>query len=180
MSRKRREPSKGKAKHDKQQPELETYRGYEGDLYMPADVAALWRACSDSTIAGCRSRPDRAVSGHHVAFTTQVADLYDFPKPSPHITKETIGLLEFSDPVAGTCGYVPSDINDYFTTSLGIGPGYVTPPLTDVSVNGATNTPGGGADVEVALDIDVAAAVAQGRTSPSTSAHGMKMGGCWP
>jgi hypothetical protein len=35
----------------------------------------------------------------------QVADLYDFPRSPHHVGKETIGLLEFSDPVIGTCGY---------------------------------------------------------------------------
>jgi kumamolisin len=34
--------------------------------------------------------------------------------------------------------------------------------LTDVGVNGATNSPGGPGDPEVALDIEVAGAVAQG------------------
>jgi kumamolisin len=76
--------------------------------------------------------------------------------------KETIGLLEFSDPIIGTCGYYPSDVTAYFTTSLGIGPGYTSPNLTDIGVNGASNTPGGFDDVEVALDIQVAGAAAQG------------------
>ena len=128
---------------------------------------ASWKACSAWTIAAWLPRRTHcAVPRDHAPFAPQVAALYDFPKPPHHIGKETIGLLEFSDPSLGTCGYLPADIDAYFTTSLGIGPGLVTPTLTDISVNGATNSPGSTSsfneDAEVTLDIEVSAAVAQG------------------
>src|SRR5271156_6678541 len=110
---------------------------------MPADVARVVEGVFglDNRRMARRAVPTVPFPAITPLSPPQVADLYEFPKPSHHITKETIGLLEFSDPVLGTCVYLPSDINDYFTTSLGIGPGFVTPTLTDVSVNGATNTP---------------------------------------
>jgi len=137
------------------------YRGREGSISVPADLAELIEG-----VFGLDNRQmaRRAGGGGVIAPVAppQVAGLYNFPKPGSHIGRETIGLLEFSDPVAGTCGYNPADINAYFTTSMGIGPGYSTPALTDVGVNGATNSPGGPYDDEVALDIEVAGAVAQG------------------
>ncbi len=142
--------------------EREVYRGYEAEVHLPMDVAPVVEG-----VFGLDNRrmARRAIVPFPVITPLtppQVADLYDFPKPSHHIGKETIGLLEFSDPVAGTCGYLPSDINAYFTTALGIGPGFITPTLTDIGVNGATNSPGGPGDAEVALDIQVSGSVAQG------------------
>jgi kumamolisin len=142
--------------------ELETYRGYEGDVHLPADVAPV--------VEGVFGLDNRRTARRAIVplpvitplTPPQVAELYDFPKPPHHMGKETIGLLEFSDPVAGLCGYLPSDINAYFTTALGIGPGFITPTLTDIGVNGATNSPGGPGDAEVALDIEVSGSVAQG------------------
>jgi kumamolisin len=138
------------------------YRGREGYISVPGELADVIEG-----VFGLDNRQvaRRAGGGGVITPVTppQVAALYDFPQPAiSHIGRETIGLLEFSDPTAGTCGYNPADINDYFTTNLGIGPGYTTPLLTDVDVNGATNSPGGPGDAEVALDIEVAGAVAQG------------------
>ncbi len=158
-----REESKrpeGRPKPAKRQ--AETYRGHEGDVHLPADIAPI--------VEGVFGLDNRRMARRSIVplpvitplTPPQVAELYDFPKPPKHIGKETIGLLEFSDPLAGTCGYLPSDINSYFTTALGIGPGYVTPSLTDIGVNGATNSPGGPGDPEVALDIEVSGSVAQG------------------
>jgi kumamolisin len=144
----------------------EVYRGYEGYAHLPEDVARV--------VEGVFGLDNRRMARRAVTplptitplTPPQVAALYDFPKSPHHIDKETIGLLEFSDPVIGTCGYLPADLNAYFTTAAGIGPGFVTPPLVDIGVNGATNSPGSGsvfnADAEVTLDISVAGSVAQG------------------
>jgi kumamolisin len=157
-------PSRHDSKGTRQ--EREVYRGYEGDLHLPAEIAQI--------VEGVFGLDNRRMARRNVTplptitplNPRQVADLYDFPKPTHHIHRETIGVLEFSDPVTGTCGYLQSDINAYFTTALGIGPGFVTPTITNIGVNGASNSPGSGsvfnADAEVTLDISVAAAVAQG------------------
>jgi kumamolisin len=160
--RPKEERKRGEGREKGRRPEREVYRGYEGDVHLPADILP---AVEGVFGLDTRRMAHRAI----VPFPTitpltppQVAQLYDFPTPPHHMGKETIGLLEFSDPVIGTCGYLPSDINAYFTTALGIGPGFVTPTLTDIGVNGASNTPGGFDDAEVALDIEVSGAVAQG------------------
>ncbi len=138
----------------------EVYRGYEGEVHVPVNIAPI--------VEGVFGLDNRRMARPAGPFTItpltphNVAELYNFPKAPHHIGKETIGLLEFSDPVAGTCGYHPADIHAYFTTALGIGPGFIPPSLTDIGVNGATNSPGGPGDIEVALDIEVAGTVAQG------------------
>ncbi len=83
----------------------------------------------------------------------QVAALYGFPS-NLNGKGETIGILELGG------GYETSDITTFFD-DLGLTP----PTVTAVSVDGATNVPGGdpsGSDGEVALDIQVAGAVAPG------------------
>jgi|HubBroStandDraft_2_1064218.scaffolds.fasta_scaffold00177_17 kumamolisin len=141
-----------------------SHRGYEGAVHLPAELAPVVEG-----LFGLDNRPmaRRAMPVVPLPVITpltppQVAELYDFPVPPHHIGMETIGLLEFSDPVIGKCGYHPSDIDAYFTTAMGIGPGYLTPMLTDIGINGATNSPGGPDDAEVTLDIEVAGSVAQG------------------
>lgn len=84
---------------------------------------------------------------------TQVAELYGFPT-NLNGAGQCIGILELGG------GYETSDITTYFN-GLGITP----PSVVAVSVDGGTNVPGGdpqGADGEVALDIQVAGAIAPG------------------
>lgn len=76
----------------------------------------------------------------------QLAKLYNFPTGLP--AGGVIGIIELGG------GYKPSDIGTAFSNwSL------PTPQLTDVSVDGGANTPGGDADGEVVLDIQIAAAI---------------------
>jgi kumamolisin len=140
----------------------ESYRGYEGEVHLPPDVAHVVEGVFGLDNRRMAQRAITPLPTITPLTPPQVAALYDFPTPGHHIGKETIGLLEFSDPSIGTCGYLASDINAYFTTALGIGPGFIVPTISDIGVNGATNSPGGPADAEVTLDISVAGSVAQG------------------
>jgi kumamolisin len=82
----------------------------------------------------------------------QVAALYGFPKGVDG-SGQTIGIIELGG------GYNPSDIQTYFSGLK------ITPPhVVSVSVDGAANAPTNpnSADGEVALDIEVAGAVAPG------------------
>jgi kumamolisin len=155
---------KGHARPAEREREHEVYRGYEGVVHLPADLVPVVEGIFglDNRRMARRAVPLVPLPVITPLTPPQVAELYDFPSPPHHIAMETIGLMEFSDPVVGTCGYLPSDINAYFTTGLGIGPGYATPALTDIGVNGATNTPTGLNDAEVTLDIEVSGSVAQG------------------
>ncbi|MCM2535782.1 S8 family serine peptidase [Neobacillus pocheonensis] len=83
----------------------------------------------------------------------QVANLYQFPQ-NINCSGQCIGIIELGG------GYQLAELQQYFST-LGV----PQPVITDVSVNGAKNQPTGdpnGADGEVALDIEVAGAVAPG------------------
>ena len=78
---------------------------------------------------------------------------YDFPT-TVQGAGQCIGILELGG------GFNPNDLNAFFG-NLGI----TAPPVSAVSVDGAANAPTGdpnSADGEVALDIEVAGAVAPG------------------
>ena len=82
----------------------------------------------------------------------QVSALYDFPA-GVNGSGQTIGIIELGG------GYNASDLQTYFS-----GLGIKEPTVVSVSVDGAANAPTNpnSADGEVALDIEVAGAVAPG------------------
>jgi hypothetical protein len=135
-----------------------TYLGHEGPIHLPEDVV-------DRVVAvfGLDTRP---VAYHNGAGDppgtaplilegpTLIAQLYDFPSPTAHISGQTIGIIEFSDGTRG--GWVMSDIT---TTLQNWG---VTLPAgwqpVDVPVTGNS----GEGEEEATLDICVASAIAPG------------------
>jgi kumamolisin len=141
------------------------FRGREGDLTVPEDLSGVVVA-----VLGLDDRPQvrphfRAANaevphGAHplvaAALTApEVAALYDFPT-DVNGAGQCIGIVEFGG------GYHSSDVTSYFQ-SLNL----PTPTVVSVGVDGATNAPGtaanpNDADGEVALDIEVAGAVAPG------------------
>jgi kumamolisin len=89
----------------------------------------------------------------NISYTpVQVAQLYGVPAKAT-AADQTIGLIELGG------GFRQADITAYFKAL-----GQKTPKVVAVSVSGGKNTPGdaNGADGEVMLDIEVAAAVAPG------------------
>ena len=142
------------------------FHAFEGTLSIPTEQAERVEA-----VLGLDTRPIakshmRRLATHEqdgkiiranadaASFTpVQVAALYGFPK---NLTGagQTIGILELGG------GYETSDITTFFK-----GLGLTAPKVVAVSVDGGTNVPGGdpsGADGEVALDIQVAGAIAPG------------------
>jgi kumamolisin len=133
------------------------FRGRTGSLEIPADL-------QDSVIAilGLDTRPVAiphfriAKQGVQAAATNvsytppQVAALYNFPT-DVNGSGQTIAIIELGG------GYQASDLSSYFS-QLGI----PEPSVTSVSVDGGANTPGGSADGEVLLDIEVAGSIAPG------------------
>jgi kumamolisin len=100
--------------------------------------------------AGGFARPH---AGANVSYTPiQVGQFYSFPA-SATATNQTIALIELGG------GFRQADITAYFKSL-----GQKAPKVTAVSVSGGKNSPGdaNGADGEVMLDIEVAAAVAPG------------------
>src|SRR5579863_5303429 len=133
-----------------------THRYREGALYVPAALDGVVTA-----VLGLDTRPaarphfrPRAAAAAGTSYPpNQVADIYQFP-PGTTGAGQTVAVIELGG------GFSTSDLSSYFG-----GLGIAVPSITAVGVDGAANAPGSdpnGADVEVALDIDVIGAVAPG------------------
>jgi kumamolisin len=135
-----------------------THRYREGPVYVPAALAGIVLA-----VLGLDTRPqfrahfrtaDAAAAAQGTTYPpNQVADIYQFPAGTTG-AGQTIAVIELGG------GFSTSDLDTYFG-----GLGIPVPSITAVSVDGASNAPGSdptGADVEVALDIDVIGAAAPG------------------
>ncbi len=131
------------------------YRGREGSVCLPealqpAVIAVL--GLDNRPIAKPHFRQHKKQVTPPISFSPlQIAELYDFPAGLTG-AGETIAIIELGG------GYQASDLSTYFS-GLGLGQG---PSVTAVSVDGGTNQPGGSADGEVELDIEVAGAIAPG------------------
>jgi kumamolisin len=135
------------------------HRYRTGTLYLPAALdgvvtAVLGLDNRPTARAHFRARTASATEGP--TFTpNQVASSYGFPAGTDG-TGQIIALVELGG------GFETSDLTTYFG-----GLGIAVPSVTAVSVDGVANEPGSdptGADVEVALDIEVAGAAAPGAT----------------
>jgi kumamolisin len=140
----------------------ETYRGYDGHLHLPADIADVVEG-----VLGLDNRRlgSRAMNGGPPGATPltpiEVAQFYNFPlirvtgQSWRNATGQTIGILEFGG------GYDVNDMKSYFS-SLGINPqpNVIAIP-SNVPLQGDSQSPDP-ADVEVALDVEVAGAIAWG------------------
>ncbi|MBV9405375.1 MAG: S8 family serine peptidase [Acidobacteriaceae bacterium] len=130
-----------------------TFRGRTGTLSLPQELEGVVVA-----VLGLDTRPVakphfRRKKKHATptSFTPpQVAALYNYPSG---LTGEgqTVAIVELGG------GYSTADLQTYFS-GLGIN----EPTVTAVSVDGGQNTPGGDADGEVMLDIEVVGAIASG------------------
>ncbi len=138
--------------HDQQK-----FHGFTGAVSLPQKHAEVVEAVLGLD-AGPLAKPhirflsvaQRATSTSYTPL--QVAALYNFPT-GVNGSGQTIGLIELGG------GYRASDVSAYFA-SLNLTP----PQVVSVSVDGGANAPTNpsGADGEVALDIEVAGAIAPG------------------
>ena len=130
------------------------FRGRSGMLSVPAElqnvvIAILGLDNRQAAFAHFRIKSNAAPSA--ATFTAQdLANLYSFPTGADG-AGQTIGIVELGG------GYTTADLNTYFQ-----GVGLPVPSVTAVSVDGGANTPGGDADGEVELDIQVAGTIAPG------------------
>jgi kumamolisin len=134
------------------------YRGRIGSVHIPANLLPIvqgvfgldTRRQARAHISVSRST-EEARAGRTATFTAlQVAQLYNFPAGTDG-TGECIGIIEFGG------GYSASDLTTYFKKI-----GVAEPAITSVGVDGVSNSPGSDpdSDGEVALDIEVAGAIA--------------------
>jgi kumamolisin len=135
------------------------FRQRTGEVSIPADLADIV-----VSVHGLDNRPQAQAhfrlnssrpSATSVSYTPlQIASAYKFP--SGNGNGQAIGIIELGG------GYTQSDLQTYFN-----GLKLAVPTVISVSVDGAQNQPTGdpnGPDTEVALDIEVAGAVAPGAT----------------
>ena len=130
-----------------------TYRGYEGTVQVPTslgDIVEHVYGLDNRQLARPLSRAAAAGQATTPLTPSEVANLYGFP--AGPATGQTIGILEFGG------GYQMADVQNYFNNVVHL----PIPNITFAGVDGATNSPGGSADIEVILDIAVAGSVAQG------------------
>ena len=136
-----------------------TFRGRTGPLQVPNDLTPIVLG-----IFGLDDRPQ--AWPHKVAFDPQywgvaavshtapeIARLYDFPAYGDG-SGQCIGIIELGG------GFQQADLETYFSR-LGLS----VPQVSVVSVDGGANAPNGdpkGDDAEVALDIEIAGAIANG------------------
>lgn len=133
-----------------------THRYRSGGLSVPAELAGVVTAVlgldnrpqARPHFRAATARPETASAAAVPLTAVQIAELYQFPAGTDG-TGQTIAIIELGG------GYTTSDLNTYFS-----GLGLSTPPVSAVSVDGAQNSPGQQADMEVELDIEVAGAVA--------------------
>jgi kumamolisin len=149
----------------------ESYRVRDGDILLPAElqgyvVAVLgldnrpqakphFRVLDEQGTAAAEAAPAAGFARTHIAsgptFTpVQIGRLYQFPQ-GVTASNQTIGIIELGG------GFRQTDINAYFKSL-----GQKAPKVVAVPVGGGKNNPGTRPDVEVMLDIEVAAAVAPG------------------
>jgi kumamolisin len=153
-----------------------TYRGREGGITVPEPLAGVVtavlglddrpQALAHFMVAkpagpaeGSIVRPNVAAAGY---YPREVAAHYGFPT---NVTGagQTVAIIELGG------GYRITDLDAYFGDQ-----GLRTPTITAVSVDGGRNAPGGEADGEVMLDIEVIGSVARGAAmavyfAPNTS-----------
>ncbi|MFC7483809.1 protease pro-enzyme activation domain-containing protein [Luedemannella flava] len=140
------------------------FRGRVGVVRLPADLAPAVvavlglddrpQASPQVRLAG-RAKPggDGFVVAHAAASglkPTEIARWYDFPTDVTG-AGQTVAVIELGG------GYRQEDLDAYFA-SLGL----PVPAIVPVGVDGATNAPGAEADAEVALDVQVIGAMANG------------------
>ena len=137
-----------------------THRYREGPLFVPAALDGVVVA-----VLGLDTRPQArphfrvrgmapAAAGQPGTYPpNQVADIYGFPAGTTG-AGQAVAVIELGG------GFAASDLATYFG-----GLGIAVPSITAAGVDGGANAPGSdpnGADVEVALDIDVIGAAAPG------------------
>jgi kumamolisin len=144
-------------------PEGGTFRGREGPIYVPADLAGVTQGVfglDDRLMARSHLRrlsdlegiPQLAAAPRASFSPIQIAQLYDFPSGLDG-SGQCVGIIELGG------GFRVADLRTYFQR-LGV----PQPRVVSVSVDHGRNQPAGpgSADDEVMLDIEVVGAIAPG------------------
>jgi kumamolisin len=142
-----------KLAHYRNQETNQVFRGRSGTVSVPEelqDVVIAVLGLDTRQVAFAHFIRSNAAPSAATFTPLDLATLYNFPKGLDG-TGQTIGIIELGG------GYNTADLTTFFE-----GLGLTAPSVTAVSVDGGTNSPGGDADDEVELDIEVSGALAPG------------------
>jgi kumamolisin len=135
-----------------EQAHTERFRGREGSVYLPAQLADLVVGVFGLDNRSITKRNMAADPPHTKTLTVpQVAGLYNFPTNSA--AGQTIAILSFV--FFGSGGYDLADIQKYYSH---LPAGFTTPAIRDVPVDASNSAP----DIETTQDICIAATAAPG------------------
>jgi subtilase family serine protease len=111
-----------------EEPQTEAYRGREGFIHVPRDLADITVGVFGLDNRGITKRNSNTGDPANTTTLTvqQVRQFYNFPANSA--AGETIGI---ASPKGGRGGYFQSDLQQYFGSSM--------PTITPISADGATN-----------------------------------------
>jgi kumamolisin len=149
----------------------DTYRVRSGPVMIPSELDGIITAVlgldnRPQAQPKCVRRPEIVAHAGGTSYTpVRVAELYGFPPSNGD--GQSIAIVELGG------GFAQEDLDVYFG-----GLGLPTPTVTAISIDGASNDPGAdqNADGEVALDIEVAGAVAPAATQRVYFAPNSDMG----
>jgi len=135
-----------------------TFRGRSGSISIASELEGVvlgvlgldTRAIAHAHIRRSHKKKKKPAAQPVTFNPPQVAALYGFPTDVTG-AGQTVGIIELGG------GFSATDLATYFG-SLGV----TAPTVTAVSVDGGANTPGGDADGEVMLDIEVVGSIAPG------------------
>src|SRR5271163_438590 len=138
------------------------FRGHTGTVSVPAAASGIVECVSglDTRPVGRRRRPPGGLAGQHRhvnggtngLFTgATLAQHYNFPQVD--CSGQCVGILEFGG------GYFPADLQQFFQLA-----GVTAPQVLPISTDGTATDSRDGAEGEVMLDIEVAAAGCPGAT----------------
>jgi kumamolisin len=167
----------------------ETYRGHEGPIRLPAEIANIVEGVFglDNRIMARRS----SFGGGAGNLTPpQVAAAYNFPSPPNGATGQTVAVLEFSGPISSgfnTAGFLQSDIDAYINgLNSSAGSNLNSTNVVTVVIDQSNDAPGNvlsgtamnptDEDTEVALDLEIIVSVAQGAGVVAYFAPGTEQG----
>lgn len=134
----------------------QTFHARSGEISLPEElhgsvIAVLGLDNRPQARAHIRRRKKKKPAAEPTTFTPpQIAQIYGFPTEVTG-AGQTVGIIELGG------GYSPTDLSTFFG-NLGL----AVPNVTSVSVDGGANTPGGDADGEVELDIEMVGSIANG------------------
>ena len=142
------------------QAPTETYRGHDGPVHLPRDIAPLVEAVfglDNRRIGGNNTAPNSDPPNTFQLDAWSVARMYNFPTNSAN--NQVIGIITIDGG-----GFTQNDFVKYFNNLNSLNQTSLQPPVPLIAKGGINNPGNQKNDFELTQDICVASTVAQGAT----------------